>query len=81
MNTVNKAWIQGRDLPVLIVMNHDTFLDDPDETEYLAVPSEMNKYGATVYLAPRNLGGDGRLFMLMKNIFHFGGIMKVYTLM
>ena len=31
-NAVTKPWIKGRDIPVLLVMNYDTFLDDLDET-------------------------------------------------
>ena len=58
VNSVDKAWIQGRDLPVLLVMNYATLLDDPDETESLAVPFQTTKHGATVDMTTRNLGGD-----------------------
>ena len=33
VNTVTKVWIQGRDLPELLVMNYATILDDTDEAE------------------------------------------------
>ena len=32
INAVTKAWIQGRDLPVLLMMNYSTMLDDTYET-------------------------------------------------
>ena len=32
VNAVTKAWIQGRDMSVLLVINYTTLLDDPDET-------------------------------------------------
>ena len=31
VNALMKAWIQGRDLPVLLMMNYATFSDDPYE--------------------------------------------------
>ena len=31
-NAVTKAWIQEKDLPVLLVVNYATLLDDPYET-------------------------------------------------
>ena len=31
VNTVRKASIQGRDMPVLLMMNYATFLDDKNE--------------------------------------------------
>ena len=30
IKSVTKSWIQGRDLPFLLVMNYDTLLDDTD---------------------------------------------------
>ena len=32
VNAGTKAWIQGGNIPVLIVMNYATLLDDTDET-------------------------------------------------
>ena len=32
VNTGAKAWIQGGNIPVLLVMNYATLLDDTDET-------------------------------------------------
>ena len=40
----------------------------------------MMKHGVKVDMKPSNLGGDGSLYILMKNIFHFGGIMKRCTI-
>ena len=31
VNAVTKAWIQGRDLSILLVMNYVTLLDDKDK--------------------------------------------------
>ena len=44
-------------------MNYATFLDDPDETEYLSFPFEIVKHGETVDMTPRNLCGDGGLYV------------------
>ena len=44
-------------------MNYSTLLDDPHETESLAVPFKMVKHGATVDMKTRNLGGDGSLYI------------------
>ena len=63
VNDVMKAWIQGRDLPVLLVMNYATLLDDPNEIESLAFPFQMMEHGATVDMKPRNLDGDGGLYV------------------
>ena len=63
VNTVKKAWIQGRHLPILFVTNYATLLDESYETESLAVLFEMMKHGATVGMAPSNLGGDGGLYV------------------
>ena len=63
VNAVKKAWIQGRDIPVLLMMNYVTLLDNPYKTESLAVPFEMMKYGKTVDMTPRNLGGNGGLYV------------------
>ena len=62
VNTVTKVWIQGRDLPVLLVMNYATFLDDTDEAESWSVPFEMMKHGGKADMIPSNLGGDGGLY-------------------
>ena len=59
---MTKAWIQERDLPVLLMVNCATLLDDTDETEYLAVPFEIIKHGATADMTPRNLGSDEGLY-------------------
>ena len=32
VNSVTKAWIQGRYMPVILVITYATFFDDPDET-------------------------------------------------
>ena len=50
-------------MPVLFVNNCATLLDDTYETEYLASPFEMMKYGETVDMTPRNLGGDRGLYV------------------
>ena len=63
VNSVTKAWIQGIDLPVLIVMNYATLLDDSNETEFLSVPFDMIKNGATVDMKLKKLGGDGGLYV------------------
>ena len=61
VNAATKVWIQRRDLPILLVMNYATLLDDPDETESLAVSFKKIKHGSTVDTTPRNLGSDGGL--------------------
>ena len=44
-------------------MSYSAFLDDPDKKLYLAFTFEMIKHGVTVAMAPRNLGGDGGLYV------------------
>ena len=63
VNAVTKAWIQGRDLPVLLVMNYTTLFYDTYETKYLAVHIEIMKHESTVDMTPSNLGGDGGLYV------------------
>ena len=48
---------------VLFVMNYANLLHDTDETEFLAVHFEMMKHGISVDMTPRNLGGDGGLYV------------------
>ena len=62
VDAVTKAWIQGRYLPVLLVINYSTLLNDTYETEYLDIPFEMMKHGATFDMTPRNLVVDGGLY-------------------
>ena len=63
LDAVTKAWIQGRVLTVLHMMNYVTLLDDPDETKSFDVHFDMMKHGATVDMTHRNLGGDGGLYV------------------
>ena len=56
-------WIQGRDLSVKLVINYANLLDDPYETEYLALTFEMMKYGKTFDMIPNNPGGDVGLYI------------------
>ena len=58
-----EAWIQGRYMTVLRVNNYTKFLDHPYEIESLAFPLGMMKHGTIVYTTPRNLGGDGGLYV------------------
>ena len=60
---MKKAWVQGRDLPILLVMNYSRFLFYPNKKEYLSVTFEMIKHGEPVAMAPRNLGGDEGLYV------------------
>ena len=76
---MTKELIQRGDLPILPAMNYSTLLDDPDRTESLDFPFDILKHGATVDMEPKNLYGDG-VYMSMKNIFSFGGIMKRSTI-
>ena len=62
VNAVTKAWIQGRDLSVLLVMKYATFFDDTNETEYLAVPFEIKFHYEIVDMTPRNLGDEESLY-------------------
>ena len=63
VHVLTKAWIKGRYLPVLIVINYATLLGDSDETESLAVSFDIIKYGSAVDMKPINLGGDGGLYV------------------
>ena len=50
-------------MPVLLVINYATLLDDTDKTESLDLPFEMIKHRATVDMTHRNLGGDRGLYV------------------
>ena len=56
-----KAHIQGREDPVLFVINYATMIDDDDELESLAAPFQSMKHGVTVDLTPTRYGGTGKL--------------------
>ena len=60
---VTKVWIQGIYLPVLLMINYATLLDDPDETEYSYVTFDMMKHGAKFGMTTRNLVRDGVLYV------------------
>ena len=59
VNAITKVEIQGKDLPVLFVINYATLLDDPTEKESLCVPFDLMRHGIKVDLTPTTLGGDG----------------------
>ena len=61
VNAVTKVRIQGREDPVLFVMNYVTMLDDDNERESLAVPFQSMKHGVTVDLTPTKYGGTGKM--------------------
>ena len=63
---------------VLLVMNYSTLLDDPNETESLAVPFEMMKHGAKVDMKPRNLNGDRGLYVDEEYLLFWWDIEKLY---
>ena len=73
VNTVTKVCIQGRNLPVLLMMNYSTLLDDTYETEYLSITFEMMKNGATVAMIPRNMVGAGGLYADREDYIFFVG--------
>ena len=60
---MTKAWIQGKDLTILIMMNYATLLDDPGGAKSLAVSFKMMKHGAKYDMTYRNLDGDGVLYV------------------
>ena len=68
VNAVTKAWIQGRYLTVLFVLNYSTLLENKNETESLAGPFDTKKHGETIDMTPRNLGGDEGLYVDEENL-------------
>ena len=58
VNAVTKAWIQGKYLTVLLMMDYSTLLDDTDEKQSLAVTFEMMKNGEAFNMTASNMGGD-----------------------
>ena len=62
-NDVTKLSVQGRDLPILRVMNYFTMLDYSNETESSDTPFDMMKHGETVDMITKNMGGDGGLYV------------------
>jgi hypothetical protein len=59
VNAVTKATILGRDLPVLLLMNYATMLNDDQEKESLCVPFQSMKHGISFDLTPTSFGGKG----------------------
>ena len=57
MNVITKAKIQGREDPVLLVMNESTLLEDPNENESLATPFDMMRGGIKLDMTPVQHGG------------------------
>eukprot|EP00957_Ditylum_brightwellii_P171080 13023955-Ditylum_brightwellii.AAC.1 len=63
VNAAKKAWINERDEPVILILNHATLIEDPNEKESLMVPFELMRHGVKMDLTPRNLGGEGAMFV------------------
>ena len=63
VNAATKAWIPGRDVPVIFVVNYATLNEDPDEKESLIVPFEVMRHGHVVDLTPKDLDGEGAMWV------------------
>jgi len=57
VNAVTKAYIEGRDEPVLFVMHHATLVVDENEKESLHVPFQSMRHGIKFDLTPKIHGG------------------------
>ena len=57
VNAVTKAYIKGKDEPVLLCVNYETLIDDEEETESLIVPFCMMAHGIKVDMVPEKYGG------------------------
>ena len=63
VNAVTKAFIPGRDLPIIFVVHYAALIDDPDENESLIVPFDMMRHGVKCDLTPQKLGGEGGMIV------------------
>lgn len=63
VNAVTKAYIKGRNEPILFLMNYATMITDPEETESLHVPFQSMKHGIKFDMTPGTLGGTGSMYM------------------
>ena len=63
VNAVTKAFIPGRDLPVIFIVHYAALIDDPDEYESLIVPFDMMRHGVKCDLTPQKLGGGGGMIV------------------
>ena len=63
VNAVTKAFIPGRDLPIILIVHYAAMIDDPDENESLIVPFDMMRHGVKCDLTPQKLGGDGGMII------------------
>ena len=59
VNGVTKAFVKGRNEPVLFHINNATLLDDEEELESLCVPFNLMKHGIKCDLTPTIYGGKG----------------------
>jgi len=57
VNAVTKAYIEGRDEPVLFVMHYATPVVDKNEKESLHVPFQSMRHGIKFDLTPKTHGG------------------------
>ena len=68
VNACTKAFIPGRDLPVIFVVNYATLNEDEDEHESLVVPFELMRHGIAMDLTPATLGGSGEMYVEEEHI-------------
>ena len=61
VNAITKTHVKGREQPVLLLYNHVTLLDDPEEKESLCVPFSLMVHGIKVDLTPEKYGGRGSI--------------------
>ena len=61
VNAITKIHVKGREQPVLLLYNHVTLLDDPEEKESLCVPFSLMVHGIKVDLTPEKYGGRGSI--------------------
>ena len=63
VNAITKAFIPGRDLPIIFAVNYAALIDDPDENESLIIPFNMMRHSVKYHLTPQKLGGKGGMIV------------------
>ena len=63
VNAATKAYIRGRNEPVILAQNNSTLIEDDSEFESLCVPFLGMKHGVKFDMTPIKFGGKGGMYI------------------
>ena len=63
VNAATKAYIRGRNEPVILTQNNSTLIEDDSEFESLCVPFLGMKHGVKFDMTPIKFGGKGGMYI------------------